>query len=220
METLYSLISKTRRKNAVDFRYFAPSHRVREVMTTDNIRSALLHSGIEIHHVNEAIEIIKTSAWNVFAILILIKQPQNIVNFIQDDRMQRGPIDHSLPFELSKLEELLDEQVAHDFYDRQWEFTAPTFSGSVFTRVLPDDFVLPFLSDVEVGEGSFGTVHRIQVEHSYQLFDRERYYEASYHTIGLGAFGLLTTIRRSCERSSSLGENSLNMNWNCVICQS
>ncbi|KAL9041395.1 MAG: hypothetical protein Q9214_004126 [Letrouitia sp. 1 TL-2023] len=160
MELLYSSISKTRRKNAVDFRYFAPSHQVREVMTTENIRSALIHSGTEIHHVNEAIEIIKTSAWNVFAVLVLIKQPQNIVNFIQDDRMQRGPIDHSLPFELGRLEELLDEQVAQDFYDKQWEFTAPTFSGSVSTRVLPDDFVLPFLSDVEVGEGSFGTVVR------------------------------------------------------------
>ncbi|KAI4215894.1 MAG: hypothetical protein LQ351_001882 [Letrouitia transgressa] len=168
METLYSLISKTRRKNAVDFRYFAPSHRVREVLTIDNIRSALLHSGIEIHHVNEAIEIIKTSAWNVFAILILIKQPQNIVNFIQDDRMQRGPIDHSLPFELSKLEELLDEQVAHDFYDRQWEFTAPTFSGSVFTRVLPDDFVLPFLSDVEVVRKEFKP-RRNQSEYELEL---------------------------------------------------
>ncbi len=183
MDTLYSSISKIRRKNAVDYRYFIPSHRVREVMTSESVRKVLLDSQMEIYHVNEAVEIIKNGAWNVFAILVLIRQPRSIISFIKDDRMQRGPIDHHLPFELIKLKELLDEMVAQDFHDKQWEFTAPSFSGSVFTRILPDDFVLPFLSDEEFGEGSFGAVHRIEVEHSYQQFGRETYHEASYRTL-------------------------------------
>ena len=134
---------------------------------------------MEIYHVNEAVETIRNGAWNVFAILILIKQPQCIVSFIEDDRMQRGPVDHHLPFELTRLEELLERVVAQDFHDKQWEFTASSFSGSVFTRVLLDDFVLPFFSDEELGEGSFGAVHRIQVERSYQQFGREPYHVVS-----------------------------------------
>ena len=176
MDALYSSISKIRRKNA-DRRYFAPSHLVREVMTSEKIRKVLLESQIETYHVDEAVEIIRNGAWNVFAILVLIKQPRCIVRFIEDDRMQRGPVDHHLPFEFSRLEYLLDGMLAQDFHDRQWEFTAPSFSGSVFTRILPDDFVLPFISDNELGEGSFGTVHRIQVECSYQQFGREPYHE-------------------------------------------
>jgi hypothetical protein len=179
MDTLYSSIIKIRCKNVVDFRYFVPSHRVREVMSSQSVRKVLVDSHMETYHVNEAVEIITNGAWNVFAILVLIKHPRSIVSFIEDDRMQRGPVDHHLPFELTKLEELLDPMVAQDFYDKQWEFTAPSFSGSVFTRILPDDFVLPFLSDKELGEGSFGAVHRIQVERSYQQFGREPYHEVS-----------------------------------------
>ena len=179
MDTLYSSISKIRRKNA-DRRYFAPSNLVRQAMTSESVRKVLLDSQIELHHVNEAVEIIRNGAWNIFAILVLIKQPWSIVGFIEDDRMQRGPIDHHLPFELSKLQDLLDETMAQDFHDKQWEFTAPFFSGSVFKRVLPDDFVMPFLSDEDLGEGSFGAVHRIQVECSYQDFSGEAYHEVSY----------------------------------------
>jgi hypothetical protein len=87
--------------------------------------------------------------------------------------MQRGPIDHHLPFEFTKLEKLLGLLVAEEFYDKQWEFTAPSFSGSVIPRKLPNEFVLPFVSDEWVGE-SFGAVHRIQVERSYQQFDRSQ----------------------------------------------
>lgn len=177
MDALYSSIIQIRCKNAVDFRYFVPSHRVREVMSSQSVRKVLLDSPMEPYYVNEAVEIIKNGAWNVFAILVLTKQPQSIVSFIEDDRMQRGLIDHHLPFELTKLKELLKDMAAQDFYDKQWEFTAPSFSGSVFTRILPNDFVLPFLSDKELGEGSFGSVHRIQVEHSYQQFGREPYHE-------------------------------------------
>ena len=182
MDILYSSISKNRRKNA-ECRYFVPSHVVREVMTSESIRKVLVDSQIENHQVSEAVEIIRNGAWNVFAILILIKQPRSIVSFIEDDRMQRGPIDHRLPFELIKLKELLDGTIAQDFHDKQWEFTAPSFSGSVFKRVLPDDIVLPFLSDKYLDEGSFGAIHRIKVDSSYQHFGHQAYQEVSHRTL-------------------------------------
>lgn len=147
-------------------------------MASETIREALA-SHMEWYHVNEVVQIIINGAWNVFAILFLMRQPQCILSFIKADRLQRSTIDHKLPYELGKLKEILNTAVAQEFYDKQWGFTAPFFSGSIFTRIIPDDFVLPFLSDTELGEGSFGRVHKIQVERSYQQFGLEPYHEVS-----------------------------------------
>lgn len=83
MDTLYSSIFKIC-CNSADCRYFVPSHLGRQVMTAENVQKVLLDSRIEMHHVKGAVEIIRNGAWNVFAILILIKQPRGIVSFIED----------------------------------------------------------------------------------------------------------------------------------------
>ncbi len=88
-----------------------------------------------------------------------------------------------MSFIADQLKDLLDEMMTQNFHDKQWEFTASFFSESVFTRILSDDFVLSFLSDEKFKKRSFETVHRIQVEHSYQQFDRETYHETSYRTL-------------------------------------
>jgi hypothetical protein len=179
MQALNQLLLEIRRKNAENH-YFTPSHLVREAMVSDKIRETLLVAKVELYHIDEAIDVIKNGAWNVFAILILMKEPQYILNFIKDDHLQRSTIDTKLPFELKKLEELLkDPMLALDFYDKQWGFAAPFFSSSVFPRILPFDFILPFLREEGLGEGSFGNVYKIQVERSYQQFDREPYHEVS-----------------------------------------
>ncbi len=180
VETLYSSISEVRHRSAADSRYFIPNHKLREVMDSDSIRKVLLKSQMEMYRVSEAVEIIDKDAWIVFAILVLIKQPLHIISFIEDARIQCGPIDHHLPFEQTKLEKLLPRTTARDFYEKQWEFTAPSFSRSVFMRKFPHEFVLPFLNDETLGAGSFGRVHKIQIEHSYQNFGGEPHHEASY----------------------------------------
>ena len=52
-------------------------------MAADDVQKVLLGSRIEIYQVNEAVEIIRNGAWNVFAVLILIIQPRAIVSCIE-----------------------------------------------------------------------------------------------------------------------------------------
>jgi serine/threonine protein kinase len=180
LKTLKQLLSQVRHKN-VQNHYFIPSNSVLEVMKSVDIREILVESGLDDPYIEETVKLIRNGAWNVFAILALIREPQYIINFIKDDRLQRSSIDSRLPFELKNLKVLLgDLSAAEDFYDEQWGFAAPFFSGSIFNRVLPSEFILPYLQDqnLEGDEGGFGVVYRIQVEHSYQRFDdREPYYE-------------------------------------------
>lgn len=83
MDTLYSLMFKMC-CNSADRRYFVPGHLDRQAMTAENVPKVLHDSRIEMHHGNEVVEIIRSGAWKVVAILILIKKPRSIVSFIED----------------------------------------------------------------------------------------------------------------------------------------
>lgn len=180
MEALNRALHMVRRENPTTNHYFTPSHLVRDTLKPDLVRQSLLECVVEQHQVDEATQLIIEGAWNVYAILIMIKKPQHILAFIKDDHLQRSTIDDKLPMDLEKLKKLLKDPItAEEFYDRQWGFTAPLFSRSIFIRSLPEKFVLPFLADVELGEGSFGKVYKIQVEHSFQRFGCEPYHEVS-----------------------------------------
>jgi hypothetical protein len=183
MEALSRGLHTVRRENPTTNHYFTPSHLVRETLKPELIRQSLLDCAVEQHQVDEATQVIIEGAWNVYAILIMIRKPQYILAFIKDDHLQRSTIDNKLPLSLERLNKVLKDPITVDeFYDKQWGFTAPLFSKSVFIRSLPDKFVLPFLTDVELGEGSFGKVYKIQIEHSFQLFGREPYHEVSFNT--------------------------------------
>jgi hypothetical protein len=183
LKALRQLLSEIRHKN-VQNHYFTPNNSVLEVMKSANIRDILVESGLDDCYIEKTAKVIINSAWNVFAILAMIMKPKYIINFIKDDPLQRSSIDSRLPFELENLEVLLgDFKAAEDFYDGQWGFAAPFLSGSIFNRILPSEFVLPYLRDqhLEGDEGTFGVTYRVQVEPSYQRFDNRE----PYHEVGL-----------------------------------
>lgn len=183
MEALSRALHTIRRENPTTSHYFTPSHLVRDTLKPELVRQSLREHAVEQHQVDEATQVIVEGAWNVYAILIMIRKPQYILAFIKDDHLQRSTIDDKLPLDLEKLSKLFKDPItAREFFDRQWGFTAPLFSKSVFIRSLPDKFVLPFLADEELGEGCFGKVYKIQVEHSFQRFGCEPYHEVSLST--------------------------------------
>jgi hypothetical protein len=182
MEVLRKELSTIRQKNTTNH-YFTPSNLVLDKLKPELVRQSLLDCAVEQHQIDEAVKVIIEGAWNVYAILIMIRQPRHILDFIKEDHLQRSTIDNKLPLDLEKLTKLLqDPVIATDFYDGQWGFTAPLFSKSVFTRSLPKEFVLPFLTDVKIGQGSFGTVYKIQMERSFQRFGSEPYHEVNIRT--------------------------------------
>jgi hypothetical protein len=169
MEELRAQIVSKREQN-VERRYFLPQQALYELMDEVLVEKAVRGAGIEAHNVREVTKEIMKGAQKIFAILLIIRQPQSILAFIQDDQLQSS-LDHKLPFSLGKLQKLLASAIfGQEFYEKQWEFAAPVFSKRLLPRVLQDDIILPFVEDKEGGEGGFGVVHIIKVEPYHRSF--------------------------------------------------
>lgn len=160
-------------------RNFFPSDLVRNAISHKTIQDILSDSGLEDFAIEEMSRVIMAGAWNVFAILCLVMQPKSITRFAEDDGFQRSTIDTRLPFDKNKLESLLQGAAAPDFHRQQCGFCAPYFSGSVFNRVLPAEFILPFIEDdaLPSGQGGFGRCFKVKIESSYQKFDAGHVYD-------------------------------------------
>ena len=169
MEELRAQIVNKREQN-VEKRHFLPQQALYDLMGEVLVKQAVREAGINAHDVGEITKEIMKGARKIFAILVVIRQPQSILSFIQDDQFQSS-LDHKLPFPLGKLRELLPSaSLGQEFYEKQWEFAAPVFTKRLLPRVLEDDMILPFVEDKEVGEGGFGVVHTIKVELHHQNF--------------------------------------------------
>jgi hypothetical protein len=168
LEDLQALIRERRRRN-LEYRYFVPHQALYNLMTEDFVEKAVLVSNIPRYHMKEVIKAIMDGARKIFAILILIRQSNLIFEFIQDDQLQLSSLDHKLPFSIEKLQTLLPNlDTATRFYETQWEFAAPIFTGSLCPRVLESEVILPFIGSEEIGEGGFGLAYVTKLESTHQ----------------------------------------------------
>lgn len=166
MDQLRNKLQDLRCENA-HRRWFVPQRPLRQLMTEDFIRATLQVSGTKAHRLDETTKIIFKTRVKIFSVLILIHQPSLIANFIEKDELQ----DRRLPFELQVLEKEIKNACGREFYQKQWEFTAPEFFHGTLTRVLNENVVLPFIKDEEIGYGSFGVVHEITLHPDNQLLE-------------------------------------------------
>ena len=168
MEDFRGKLMDTRCRNSQQNLYFYPHQGVHELITPKAVYEILGNSALKPYAIESAARyLFDIGGRRIFAILALIQRPHLILDFIKDDQLQRGDPDHKLPFKKGQLKHLLPSPTSEEFWDKQWEFTAPFFSDSVFARVLPDEFVLPFLKEEDLGEGALGRVYNIQIEQSY-----------------------------------------------------
>jgi hypothetical protein len=171
LEDLHVKLNDIRCKNEDQNHYFFPHQAVCELIDPGIVRKTLGvgSNRVEPYDLEEAARYIdERGGRRTFAILVLLKRPDLFPNFIKDDQLQGSDPDHKLPYGQEKLEALLCPPVSHEFWDKQWEFTAPFFSESLFARVLPDEFILPFLKkDKLLGTGALGRVFEIVIERSY-----------------------------------------------------
>jgi hypothetical protein len=171
MEELKDLIIDKRREN-IDCRWFVPHQALHDLMTKDVVEKAIRDTKIEHYHINDLTRAVLNGAQKIFAILALIGRPKCILRFVEDDNLQHSHLDHKLPLPLEKLQRLLpSSSAARQFHEKQWEFTAPVFTGSVLPRVLEKEVILPYVGKTTViGRGGFGVVHLVEVEPSHQIF--------------------------------------------------
>ena len=187
LEDLRDSIIRIRAKHKnIYSQYFIPNQDVYDILTEEAIRNTFLDCDtllsshkdakyrLENYEIEQAVDAVMKGAHRVFAILIFIRSPGLIRQFIKHDNYQILPRDHGLPFDLEKLEIILGENtIAMEFYDAQWQFTAPVFSDDIFTRELPPETVLPFVKESSIADGAFGDVFAIEIAPSSQLFNSD-----------------------------------------------
>lgn len=178
MKTLRDEIVKLRNKHQnANGKHFVPHPALHDLMSTAVVRDALQGSKIERYLIDQTTAAVINGAIKIFAILTLIHRVELILKFIQGDGFSGSRLDHKLPFELDKLRAILSDSTASiEFYEHQWEFTAPVFNGSLLPRVLQKEVIMPYLKEDHIGQGGFGDVYEVEIESSHQVFNGDQFH--------------------------------------------
>lgn len=169
LETLKDRIDGLRCKN-YQSRYFVPRQALLKELSQDVVKRELKVT-VPLHQLDEMAQAVFRRGRLIFAILVLIDRLHYMIKFIEDDQLQPDQLDHKLPFGLQTLEKMMKPIDATRFHEKQWEITAPVFRSFVLRRHLADDTILPFRSEVKIGQGGFGDVYRITIDSAHQRFD-------------------------------------------------
>jgi hypothetical protein len=169
---LKSRLKDLRRENA-DHRWFIPQLSLYEALSEDAIQKALQDSGTKLYQLDEIVKHIITDGMKIFAILVLTDQVARTSKLIEEGEFH----DQRLPFNLDILGKQLSLPSAKDFYERQWELTAPTFHRGTIHKSLDNRSILPFARDKRIGNGAFGTVYEIELDHDHQQLEGQFQYK-------------------------------------------
>ncbi len=91
----------------------------------------------------------------------MLAQEVLIVDILgMDGLIKKGDIDNKLPYEISKLRNVLSSDLALQFHELQWEFIAPFFREDRSHRVLDENTILPFVGRKQLAQSGFGVVYR------------------------------------------------------------
>ncbi len=169
MMPLRADIQKLRRQVEEGSKSFVPHQKLFDLLSKDVIQSVLEERDIvPWYNLESIVDRIFSGARRIFAILVVLRGQENeILRFLEHESFQKSPLDHRLPFSDRELERIVPE-IAIEFYEKQWEFTAPVFTRSVDHRHLQASIVLPFLEDKKIGEGGFGEVFKITLDPTHQ----------------------------------------------------
>ena len=166
LDLFFEVLHSLRVENTIA-QHFIPDDELLKVMSKETVIEVLTNV-VTDYLLDEVINFVISRAPKVFCILVLIKQVCQIQKFMQYDHYGINKVDHQLPFTRHQLQEILQKSsLETSFFEKQWEFTAPTFSGQIVPRVLNPWTVLPYTSDVEVAKGGYGNVYKISIHPSY-----------------------------------------------------
>ena len=167
MASLREAIQSLRCESADSRSLFVPAGSLDNVLTSKNIRSALDKRDVQLYRLDEFVEMIRNGGQRTFAILITIYRPEQIVAFAEHDQFQTATLDSKLPYCKADLEKILPEGDRVDFFEKQWEFTAPIFRRGAGHRCLKQRTIFPFLESAFQGEGAAGDVHKVKLHRSH-----------------------------------------------------
>jgi hypothetical protein len=169
MVTLRAQIQGLRCPVAKEAKSFVPHQDLYRLLTKSVIREALSKgASTRWYNLDQVVDIIHSGGRRIFAILTVLNgQEQQILRFIEHDHFQGSPLDHKLPFSRTALSAIVPD-IAIDFYEKQWEFSAPVLARGIDHRLLDDFTALPFTENRKIDEGGFGEVFKIILHESHQ----------------------------------------------------
>lgn len=182
MQELQNSIRQLRTENHQG-RYFFPQQSLYSLVTPDVVRKVLKECKVAHHHTQEIVDAVVPGARKIFAILVVNNEVNCITRFIEQDQLQQAVLDQQLPFTRAELEVLLHGVHTikiDDFYEKQWEFTAPVFSEKLIPRRLDSRTIMPFIEEDRIAKGGFGVVYKIKIHDEHCKFKQIPTREASY----------------------------------------
>lgn len=146
---------------------FVPEDGLRNIITREVLSQALSHMSPN-YFVQELTEYIIQGAVKVFTILLMINHVAQITTFVESDQFGANCVDNQLPFDKSRLHDIFeDEYVANLFHEKQWEYTAPVFTGAIMPRGLERWTILPFIRETHTDDGGFGALFKLTIHPCY-----------------------------------------------------
>lgn len=147
---------------------FIPEKELHNLMSRDVVAS-IVDDFIPAHYAEEVVNFVIKDARKVFGVLVLINYVGSINHFIAKDQFQTRCTDDLLPFTKKRLQDIVsDDYVADLFFEKQWEFSVPVFSGRIIPRILERQTILPFVNDTPEAVGGYGSVHKIEIHPSHR----------------------------------------------------
>jgi len=150
-----------------DGQRFVPITHLTNALSEDVVKDTLRQCGLQIYQREEALGGILRGGRRVFAILCTIRKEKLIMEFLKYDNFLDVELDSKLPFEEIALRFIIPDDY-RQFYDIQWEFSAPLLKPNLYHRTLHDRCILPFIKVEQAGGGGFGTVSRVTLAGSHQ----------------------------------------------------
>jgi hypothetical protein len=162
-------IRDLRRRIGLGEEAFVPQKPLYRLLSPDVVSTTLRQNGISAFHIDSLMDKILKGGQKIFAILVLLKgEESKILDFVKHDQLATSSLDSRLPYTLETLTIIVPD-IAHEFYEIQWEFLAPVFSKGVLHRELHDMIKLPFVHNKKIDTGGFGDVYEIALEPTHQI---------------------------------------------------
>ena len=162
LELLRDKILHLRLRTAEPRVSFVPAGALNRVLTPETIREAIQASNLPVHRHSELVGQLTRGGRRLFAILLVIHKSSRLLHFIESDELQNIGLDSRLPMSLSTLENILCfKNDAAEFFEKQWEFTAPIFKRRAGHRFLNGQTVFPFLRSEIKGTGGYSNVYQV-----------------------------------------------------------
>ncbi|KAH8891996.1 kinase-like protein [Thozetella sp. PMI_491] len=147
-------------------RCFIPHQSLFRLLTEERILEAVNsidEAHLEWHLKERTVGWILESGRVIFGILVVLERTEFISEFTQHSLSNE-----KLPLADGVLNEMVPS-IAREFFEQQWEFTAPQLARDVLHRVLHPRCRLPYTYNEQIDEGGFGKIYKITVHPDHQM---------------------------------------------------